>query len=293
MKYSFEDFKLEFYEIINEFVHGWGKVEMHMTEQNNQVKKTMLSVSIRYCGKKREVTICLEDVYKIYLEADSFGEFKEHIFYVLGTGKCVRDTPSWQDIKEIVTVGVINYEWNKKRLMEMPHQEFLNLALVMRVNMPCEDKKVAGFFVTHNQLTEWGISEEDAWGLAWNNFWEENYSVENIVDLLKEADLLKNITDIEVDFPFVVSNSIRIYGAAGILRTDVLKDFADKKKCNFYILPSSVHEILLVPETVGFEVDVFRTMVREVNATVVREIDWLGEEIYFYDREKNCVEVVM
>ena len=58
---------------------------------------------------------------------------------------------------------------------------------------------------------------------------------------------------------------------------------------NFYILPSSIHEIIAVPASGGFEIAMLYSMVKEVNSTAVSEEDFLSDIVYFYDGNKITV----
>ena len=64
---------------------------------------------------------------------------------------------------------------------------------------------------------------------------------------------------------YVLSNQKRAYGARAILRTDLLQAFAMGAGRNLYILPSSVHELILIPDNGNYSVDDMRETVRTIN----------------------------
>ncbi len=91
---------------------------------------------------------------------------------------------------------------------------------------------------------------------------------------------------------FVMSNAGKRYGAAGLLRAGLLGEFVGRIGEGFYILPSSIHELILLPCSIAsLEVGELRKMVREINeAEVIRE-EWLSENVYYYGREKKEIRI--
>lgn len=90
---------------------------------------------------------------------------------------------------------------------------------------------------------------------------------------------------------YVLSNTRFYYGAAEVLREDILEKFSRKIGGIFYILPSSVHELILVPESTFICTEYLREMVKEVNKDVVTKEEWLLENVYYYDSEKIKIRI--
>lgn len=90
---------------------------------------------------------------------------------------------------------------------------------------------------------------------------------------------------------YVLSNSIGLYGATTMIYIDVIKKFADTMGADLYILPSSLHEIILVLDYGcsyrGFEL---QRMVNDVNRTVLQNDDILSDSVYKYYRATNKIE---
>lgn len=85
-------------------------------------------------------------------------------------------------------------------------------------------------------------------------------------------------------------NKYQNRGAVGMLRTDLLEKFAEQGGCDLYILPSSIHEALLLKDD-KMPVNELREMVRSVNRGVVDEMDRLSDEVYYYRRGSGKVEI--
>ena len=81
---------------------------------------------------------------------------------------------------------------------------------------------------------------------------------------------------------YILSNSSRLYGASALLDVKVMSDIAERFG-EFYILPSSVHETIIIPEHDGMEISELEAMVRDVNSTQVAEDEQLSDHVYTYD----------
>lgn len=87
------------------------------------------------------------------------------------------------------------------------------------------------------------------------------------------------------DVMFVLTNSCRSYGAACLLYPDIMEVIGTMMGENFYILPSSIHELILVPQSKGLSKPEMEELVKEVNETQVKDEDQLSEHVYYYDKE--------
>ena len=90
---------------------------------------------------------------------------------------------------------------------------------------------------------------------------------------------------------FVLSNSDRLYGGRLLFEIDKLSKIADKLGNKFYILPSSIHELILVRNRLDLEVDYIRQMVHEVNRTAVMPEEVLSDNVYVYDNTIKSVSI--
>ena len=77
-----------------------------------------------------------------------------------------------------------------------------------------------------------------------------------------------------------------------MLRVDLLESFAGLCGCNWYILPSSVHEVLLTPDK-GVPPQDLRRIVQEVNREQVDEAEQLSDEVYYYRRGSWKLELAV
>ena len=88
---------------------------------------------------------------------------------------------------------------------------------------------------------------------------------------------------------YVMSNSSRYQGAAAIASTEMLEYASKKIGGNYYVLPSSCHEVILLPEKEGIEKGYLEELVKTANAEYVSIEMRLSDHIYFYDAEERTL----
>ena len=145
--------------------------------------------------------------------------------------------------------------------------------------------------VSKGMLELWGISEQELFETAEKN---AIYDVKPMSVLIKELTKqpMRSELEHEADAMYVVSNENRRRGAAGIFNTELIQKRAEELGCNFYILPSSLHEIILMREDMAPEMEILENMVRDINKTQVLVEDYLSDSIYYYDRNTKEVTIV-
>ena len=95
------------------------------------------------------------------------------------------------------------------------------------------------------------------------------------------------------DLPlYVLTNAIGINGAATIFYPGALEAFAQEVGQDFYILPSSIHEVLLIAKSEVEDSRDLKDMVWEANRTVVSERERLSDQVLYYDWKKEEVRLL-
>lgn len=135
------------------------------------------------------------------------------------------------------------------------------------------------FRVREELLSKVGIDIDKAWKIAMYNL-----IANTILKPLNEelAERTENPLFFSDDCNItVISNIKRYMGAAAILNRDILRAYAENNKLDrFFIIPSSIHECLLVPYDESLTLNTLTGFVREVNNTVVDDIDVLSNYVY-------------
>lgn len=229
----------------------------------------------------------------------------------------------YEKAKKQLAFKIVNYDKNRELLKKIPYKMFCNLAIIFYyvVQEPPFYGK-ASILIHNEHLDHWGIGMEELYAQA-----KENTPrlfpahIENIEELIlgmlrssmkgekrkpegeKEIKLeitgdewidhllLKLKADMENDedkIPmYVLSNRQKLQGAACMFYPDILKNFAEEKNSDLYILPSSIHEVILLPATEDMEKENLLEMVTEINKTQVQECDVLADSVYYYSRQSQ------
>lgn len=193
-------------------------------------------------------------------------------------------------VKDKLYVELINRHFNKELLKDIPHALFLDdFAIVVRCAVEMLAESSASFLVQNKHLNMWQTDHETLLSHALQNT-RKMFGVE----LLKMSDIIQETIPEEIagGFPYcplwVMTNNKKLSGAATVLFDDVLKDFAEKHG-SFYVIFSSVHEVLLLPTPDNSTIDSITRMNEEVNASQVAENEILGTKAYYYCKDNGFV----
>lgn len=284
------------------------KVKEMKIQKNNGVM--LYAITLKEDGINIAPTIYLEDYFDNYREynwsieqvADKIIEiYKKHRF------KHNVDTDfftNYETAKQRIVYKLINFDRNQYWLEEIPHIRFKDLAITFYYLVNNDKFGNATILITNRHLKEWGVSTEDVYAVAKDNTPKLlKARLQNMMqvltglvgnNLLEDVEGSKSVTELfEADDydMYVLSNSTKLYGAAVILYDDILKEFADKMQSNLYILPSSIHEVIIIPDKGTMTKKKLQEMVKEVNETQVPEQEVLSDTVYYFDRNTNKIEM--
>lgn len=193
-------------------------------------------------------------------------------------------------VKDRLYVQLINRHSNVELLQDVPHALFLDdFAIVVRCTVEMLAEGSASFLVHNGHLDMWETDGETLLSHALQNT-REMFGVE----LIKMRDLIQEMIPDEVSDGlsdcslWVMTNNRKLAGAATALFDDVLKSFAEEHG-SFYVIFSSVHEVLLMPTPDDSDIDVITMMNQEVNETQVDADEVLGTKAYFYHKDRGFV----
>lgn len=186
---------------------------------------------------------------------------------------------------------LINYKENQELLSSVPYTRFLDLAKVYYAD--CQIGETAGsILIHHKHIEEWGITEDELIATA-----EENTPILYPVKL-KPLSFVLGLGDDICPLPgmsghmFVLSNTENQNGAASVCYKDVLDNFSQKIKDDLVVLPSSVHETILLPLQEKSNLDSLKEMVYDINRTVLDRSEFLSDNVYVYNRQDKQLIIV-
>ena len=187
---------------------------------------------------------------------------------------------------------LINYEMNKVMLTKIPYIAYLDLAVVFYYRLEKGNFQGATMLIHNCNLDVWNIDSrqllEDA---VLNTSRKLPYSFQGMDALIRELAGASNDEDMELytgeEIMYVLSNQEKCFGAAALLYPHLLSHISKIFRKNFYVLPSSVHECILVPDQGQYSRIELTRMVREVNQSQVEADEILSDQVYYYDRQKE------
>lgn len=273
------------------------KVRIQKVIKNNGIKLDAIWLSRE--EEPITPTIYLNGYYESYQKGESLESIRKKILALSEQKpKGAFDTEQFLDYtkaKDRILFKLIHAKRNEAWLDEVPHRLFLDLAVVFYYLVP-EEEVNASVLIRMEHLQLWDVTEEELYLTAMQNtprVLEPEIQDMNAV----VAEMFTELPEQNEDFPeetspmYVATNKKKFYGAACMLYPGLLKTFAEMKDSDFYILPSSVHEILLVPVELG-EQEALSEMVREVNETQVLAEEILSDHAYLYQRLNDQIRSV-
>ncbi len=201
-------------------------------------------------------------------------------------------------MKPYIFFRLISIERNKKLLTQVPHAEFLDLALTFHCLVRSEAEGIGTIRVTNEHIEQWGISCDELKELAEENtkrlFPPIIRTMEEVIEELLYNDeddesFEYNPKDEDIYPMYILTNKKGINGASCLIYKDVIKEFAQLIKSDLYILPSSIHEIILIPRDGTEDKDRFQRMVVEINSSQVPIEEVLSDKVYMYSLEKDAI----
>lgn len=290
-------FKEVILEGIKEIFKEEADCSIHEVLKNNGVKLDGLIISARQ--NRVSPTIYLNDFYRAFLAGTDIEEILEQIqdIYINNVLEMGYDAEKFMDLnrsKDKIAYKLINYKMNEELLGTIPHRKYLDLAIVYFMVIKDDQIENATVLINNNWLKEWNITEEELFNIAKENS-PQMFKAEivNIKDMV--LSLIEDKTDEFINIPeeecnmYVLTNNEKQYGAATILYDNIIKDFAQKNNSDVYILPSSVHELILVPGSTFVQKEGLNEMVQEVNATQVPMQEILSDHAYIYNISEDAI----
>lgn len=204
----------------------------------------------------------------------------------------------FEKVKGRIIYQLINTSKNKDLLKDIPSISYLDLSLIFKVLIDFPSKTIDATITIHNShMDMWNVSVDGLYSLA-----KENTprlmpaKIENILNILQKLctdNLDKTISSDDLFPMYVLSNTQRINGSGCILYPNVLADFADATGSDIYVLPSSVHEtILLTGIPNHLDTSYLKQMVSEVNTTEVSDEEILSDSVYLFSKETHTLSQI-
>jgi len=256
-------------------------------------------------------TIYLNSYYMHFIHGMSLQEILEDIISAYNENNDVvfgdiRELLDFTNLQDKVAFKLIQREKNKELLKDVPYFEFLDLAVVFYLILDEHRGGQMTALIHNSHMEPWGVEKEELYRLAMRNTpillpSEIKTMKEIMCDILKGhleelemEEMVDDLLDFDSQKPplYVLSNRKQLNGAGCILYDGCLKDFADSQNSDIVILPSSLHETILVPDDGNLDYGELQKTVGQINESEVPKEDVLSDRIYKYSRHECRISLV-
>ena len=248
------------------------KISVHTNIKNNGVKRTGIMISEN--GINISPTIYLEEYFQQFKRGYPLELIVKDI---LSLYEKIRFQNSWKEgekvksydfVKGRVIYRLVNRERNRKLLEDVPYKEY----------------GMASMLVRREHLKMWKVSEEDIYYRACKNTQKLlPYDFSTMRSVIMELLEIGREIEEQTGKMYILSNVMRSYGACAMMYPDLLRKIGEELEENYYILPSSVHETIIVAESEAPGKEELCEMIEEINETQVEEEEVLSNRAYYYE----------
>ena len=285
-------------------------VRIYKVMKNNSLELHSLVV------RKEDINIApniyLKPYYESYLEGTSLEEIADRLCMIYNSCSAQEFNRGFsytlQEMKPYIFYRLVSYEKNQRLLETVPHFRYLDLAVTFHCLVRDDEEGIGTVRITNEHMKLWGITQEELKELADRNteklFPASIKSMEEVLlGILKDTtpgeseemmQLLslgrnKSEGDRQIRPMYILTNRKGINGASCLLYKEVIRTFASQFQTDLYLLPSSIHEIILIPRDKNMKLEALSKMVEEVNRTQVVPEEVLSDHVYYYSLEKDSI----
>lgn len=202
----------------------------------------------------------------------------------------------WETAKSHIRAKLVNREMNHELLKKVPCRDFLDLAVIYYVTMDgLMEDGTAAFTVSDKNMEVWKKEEDDLYQMAVSNMRLDGKPIfEDMEEILwgmmpgGGCPFTSRALNIRM---YVLTNSGKVFGAAELLDGDTLKGIGDKLGSDFAVLPSSLHESIIVPADMRASYQELASIVRSVNMESVAMEERLSDHVYLYERGEGVLKI--
>jgi hypothetical protein len=197
----------------------------------------------------------------------------------------------YEAVRSQIIMRLVNYDKNKEILQDCPYIRFHDLAISFRWLAHQDEIGISTALISNKEMERWGISLDQLYEDAVVNT-ERIFPVQinRLKDVMETKGMLSEGGEFDL---YLMTNNQGINGATCILYNNVLRDFARIHKTSFYLLPSSIHEMMICFTDEQISEEMLLSLVKEANHLVVTMGEVLSDNIYYYDAKKDELSMIL
>lgn len=318
---NYQEFKNFIMENIKDYLpeqYKDAEIMIHPVRKNNGID--LDGLIIRLPDQNICPNIYMNNFYQHYKEGQSIEDIMTDIGHIrdIHNKKAninVDHMMDFDNIKDSIVFRVIGIEKNQDILQNIPHHVEHDMAITYQIMVQKTEEGTAYAQINNSIMDELGVDKEILYEVAMKNTPREfPMTFQSMNDIMKEM-MLQNFIGFNMDelsekdesflkmlfeksmscmecdtIMHVLTNKYRQYGAAVLFYPQMREKLAEQIGSDYFVLPSSIHEVMIVPEQEGMDYQVLKDMVRQVNSTDVSPDEILTDEVYHYDRKNKKLD---
>ena len=232
-------------------------------------------------------TLYLDDIFKGYESGDSLDQVMIRIADSYVEADTQKDIDAsfitdFESVKSHIVPHLVNREENAEKLMGVPYKMVNDLAAIFYIDVGRNGDGVMQACITNDLMDMYGVDANELYDIS-----VKNLNTISVPSFRGMSEVISQDFGMDVPMPeeeqmYVITNGDKVNGSAQMLNEHLMDQASARIGGDFYIIPSSIHEVLAVP--VGrMEVDELEAMVRDVNSTQVAKEDKLSDTVYAFD----------
>lgn len=258
---------------------------------------TKAGLSISEKGSTRSIAIYFDDFYPEYLNGVSLSQISRDIVEINLEHEFPEvldiDFADYKAIKDKLRIRLVGSEHNAAYLKAGIYQTHPMGAEVVYVELQRSSEGTMVSRVTHSMVEEWGVPEREVFAAALENTQKKEPA--SFLPLIEGIDVILGMVNLEVnevnkEEPYVLCNKNRDNGASVLLYPGMLEELHEKMGGDFYILPSSIHEVMILSKEAGLPVEELNSMIKEINREMVHPQEQLGNVAYEFQGETGRLQ---
>lgn len=293
---TYEQFKTEITENIKDYLPEEYKEAEVKLSTVNKIGKTYDGLSVRPKNKFYSPAANINMFFDAYESGETLDEIMRNIADVLQT-----ETPdhvkdiSWvfdyEKVKERLFIRVSNADKNKNIIESAPHKKVEDLIITCHIAVNQGPNNMASTIVNKELLERYGVTEEQLFEDAMENAPEVSpVRIDSMYDFISHMVPEFEENPDEAKSMYIVTNKTNTYGAAAIFYSGILDKMYEKFGGSFIVLPSSVNEVIIVPDYGRYKD--LKKMVEDINESSVEPEERLSNSVYKYDAESKSLCIV-
>lgn len=304
-KMDYENFKEQFVADVKDRLEEQGADVKVSVNEVNKLNESYEAITVTPEGSNIGVNMSIQKFYDVMQDGTSYDDVVDKAVDVISKGIEQRpdiDVASLTDysqMKEKLAMEVVSAEANKEMLENVPHQNMEDMAVVYRFILSSDEDGRASILVTNQILETMGVTPEQLHADAIENAPQiKPAEIKGMSEVMAEmmgveqAEMMGLVPmNPEDEQMFVATVPDKVHGAGVLAYQDFMDKAAERVGGDFFILPSSIHEILIVPDNGKMDLKELEAMVKEVNATQVAPADKLTDSVYHYDSKEKIFEL--